>query len=165
MWPQKALKARYEREVGVYVEPAVAQSPAMSSVSVGQDHHSALDVPGVGEIPTTWIGRVGQRRMGRLIEQEELRPIVKGLQSELRVLASSCLKALNKQNTDDTDVVNAVQLCKHYTAGGCEKLRDCKATRIAELWRRQEPTSTTPTQAHVAVDRAVALGKDCRSDI
>ena len=48
----------------------VLASPAPSRMSSRQEQH--LSVPGVGEVPTVWIGQEGRRRIGRLLEHEEL---------------------------------------------------------------------------------------------
>lgn len=159
LWPLQALQKRHQGAPCVHLENThVTQSPALSRMSTRQEH---LDIPGVGEVPLTWIGQVGQRRMGRLIEQEELRPIVKGLQQDLRVLASSCLHAMNKLGAEksmDTQVTSAVQLCKQY-CNTSEKSKPCKATRIAELWKEHSSHTCAPD------DRAVCVPQGRAADI
>ena len=98
--------------------------------------------------------------MGKLIEQEELQPVVKSLKGDLRNLSRVCLKALNKlgaeQHTDE-DVVAAVQLSNQYTTS-IERGRqiDCKATRIRELWRN-EGSSSVPSVETNSEDRATHI--------
>lgn len=94
----------------------VPPSPALSTMSARHEHQT-VDVPGVGEVPSAWIGQMGKRNIGKLVEREELRPVVKGLQQELRNLARTCSKALNKLNAEgmeDEDVAAALGLCKNF---------------------------------------------------
>ncbi len=103
-----------------------------------RQEHRTVDVPCVGEVPSTWIRQVGKRNIGKLVEREELRPVVKGLQQELRNLASTCFKALTKLNAEgvgDADIVVALDLCKNSCSERVESR--CKATCIAELWRTE----------------------------
>ena len=98
--------------------------------------------------------------MGKLMEQEELRPVVKSLKGDLRNLSRVCLKALNKlgaeQHTDE-DIVAAVRLCNQYTTS-IERATQigCKATRIRELWRN-EGSSAVPSVETNSEDRTTHI--------
>ena len=127
----------------------VLASPAPSRMSSRQEQH--LSVPGVGEVPTVWIGQEGRRRIGRLLEHEELLPVVKGLKDDLSNLACICLKAFTKldaESSSDGDVKAAVELCTQF-APTKPVHAGCKATRITELWKTQPsvaPNHTTSTE-------------------
>lgn len=113
-------------------------------------------------MPLTWIGQVGQRRMERLIEQEQLRPVVTMLQKDLKVLASSCLQALKKlgaEESADGDISSALKLCKqHCNTTSTSKSQTCKAERIFKLWKDQKPTANNlHVHARDPTERAVEV--------
>jgi hypothetical protein len=81
-----SIQRKYVNAPFVHTDPLnLTHSPALSHISTRQEHQSVLDVPGIGEVPMTWIGQVGRRRMGKVIEQEEMHPVVKGLQQDLKI--------------------------------------------------------------------------------
>ncbi len=157
-WPLALIPAAHRSAPPARMElSTVPPSPAMSRIS-SRIEHSAVDVPGVGEVPSAWIGQAGRRKMGKLLEQEELRPVVKGLQRDLRILANTCFTALQKLNAErdeDPDVAKAVELCKQFSSGRVDS--HCKATRIADLWRTQG--ETLPTGESSVQRAAEALGE------
>ena len=161
-WPLDYIPLTHQGAPVVRVEKStVPASPALSRMSSRQEHQT-VDVPGVGEVPSAWIGQAGKRKMGKLLEQEELRPVIKGLQQELRHLASTCYKALMKFNAEDhadADVVAAVDLCKQFLSQR-DIQRGCKEQRIAELWRTQQMQGEPSTHGESTTERATrAIGE------
>lgn len=130
--------------------PSAQLSPALST----EQTSSAINIPGIGEIPSSWVGLTGKRCLGRLLEQEELQPVVKMLKRDIHKLATTCQKALKKLGAEkscDREVSVALELCGHYASAKTE--RGCKATRIQELWVNQDEDNTASPMKN-AQDRA-----------
>ena len=108
-------------------------SPTLSKST--RTEQRALEVPGLGEVPFTWIGQIGCVKIRRLIEEDKLRPVVIQFQRDLKACSSTCLKTLTKLgDSTDPEIQTALQLCRQYADLKKTGPRNQKASRIRKLW-------------------------------
>lgn len=158
LWSLVSIPCKYRSLSDVNITEPTPLSSIVSQASSKPDHIS-LKVPGIGEIPNTWIGQVGRRKIGKLLEQEELRPVITRLKQDLNYLANTCIKALTKLDAeyhDDSDISTALQLCTQYSKEKNSMPR-CKATKISELWMAQQDSEEALSLEQSVTDRATDI--------
>ena len=158
VWPLASIPCKYRSTSAVNSSDFTPLSSIASQVS-SKPHHNLVKVPGIGEIPNTWIGQLGKMKIGKLLEQEELRPIITRLKQDLNYLANTCIKALTKldaENHEDSDISTALQLCAQYSKQQDSGTK-CKATKISELWIAQHNNEETLLQEQSLTDHATGI--------
>ena len=144
-WPLTMLPKSFARTRAVEYDGSECTSPTItirSTVTV----QKGIPVPGIGEVPFTWVGEAGGMRIKKMLEEESLQPVVKQLQRDLKACSSTCLKALailGADTSDDSDVKQAVSLCKQFTGTRTPASHPSKGNRICDLWRQEAHTDQT----------------------
>ena len=159
-WPLDFIPCKYRSKFDQNTLETTPLSLIASQVSSKPDH-VLLNVPGIGEIPNTWIGQLGRRKIEKLLEKEELGPIITRLKQDLTYLATTCVKALTKLDAssyEDSDISVALDLCTQYSKQKDSGSR-CKATKINELWMTQHDSNLEETLLHEQslTDRATGI--------
>ena len=159
LWPLSSIPCKHRNVINDVNTSEVTPLSSIISQESSKPDCVLLKVPGIGEIPNTWIGQIGRRKIGKLIEQEELRPVITRLKQDLNFLADTCFKAftkLNALNHDDNDISTALQLCTQYS-NQQEIVSRCKATKISELWMAEHDGEDTLPQEQSLTDRATGI--------
>ena len=107
------------------------------------------DDPGTSNLNTSWIGQKGVCAIENSMKVDRLETQIKGLKSELNVLAKQCTKAFMSaglMNSADQDVRKAVSLCSsHYHVPGTNAK---SPPNFATIWNQN-----TGEKLPVACDR------------
>ena len=105
-------------------------------------------IPVIGDVCTSWIGQKGVSDLQKLKQQEETKNEVQAKSSELRVLATECLKAFEVaglRNSDDPQVRKATDLCLLYVPRFmCKTSSRNMSCDIAQVWKQQVQEHSNP---------------------
>ncbi len=117
-------------------------------------------IPGVGELRTSWIGQKGVCEIQRQLAEERTQSQVKALTSELRVLATECMKAFEAaglQTDDHPQVSKAVKLCSAYVSQSARRKATTSSSVVAALWKEQACTSAPVPPSEDMKDLATSI--------
>ena len=95
-------------------------------------------IPGVGDIRTSWIDVKGMREIQRCMANEEAQSQSKAKKTELKVLATECMKAFESaglRNSNDPQIKIAVDLCSSYMPQATRQINAPRSTSMANLWK------------------------------
>lgn len=98
----------------------------------------ALEIPGVGVVPTSWVGEKGRQNIWQNFVKDTDSAVVADLKKELRILSTTCLKAFdkfaNKEEHSLPDVQTAIKLCQQNAPKRKSSHQPATAP-VAKMWK------------------------------
>ena len=122
------------------------------SITVAQDF--PVTIEGVGDLRTSWIGQRGVEEIKRTKRKEEDLTAAQTKATEMKVLATECLRAFQEAGLESSDipqVKKAISMCCLYApshTGGISKPR--ATSSIHTLWNEKPGTSHEEMEQTVA---------------
>lgn len=127
-------------------------------------HEFPCNIPEVGEIRSSWIGQKGVSDIVQMRAQGLAEGEIQAKSSELRVLATECLKAFEAaglSESKNSQVCKATELCLSYATHAitsiCQAPRKSTPCEISHLWKESEPLTFTASPKHATQSLAESL--------